>query len=88
MVLEYHEFASGGCFKAAHLDIQSIAVNHIVSSSGYIVSDGKISVGITGDTAETDEIWAALNSADNLRAVLVECAFPDELSELAELPII
>jgi len=83
-VMEYREFESDGSFKAAHLDIQSVSVNHIVSSSGYIVSDGKVSVGITGDTAETDEIWTAFNTAENLTAVLVECAFPDELSELAE----
>lgn len=82
-VLEYHEFASGGSFSAAHLNIQSVAVNHKVSASGYIVSDGNVSVGITGDTAETDEIWNGFNSKDDLKAVLVECAFPNEFGELA-----
>src|ERR1044071_8769973 len=38
-VLEYRKFESGGSFTAAHLDIKSIAVNHKVSASGYIVSD-------------------------------------------------
>jgi cAMP phosphodiesterase len=82
-VLEYREFESGGFFEAAHLNIQSIAVNHKVSACGYLVTDGEVSVGITGDTAETDNIWAAFNEARNLKAVLVECAFPNELGELA-----
>jgi cAMP phosphodiesterase len=82
-VLEYREFESGGFFEAAHLNIQSIAVNHKVSACGYVVTDGEVSVGITGDTAETDNIWAAFNEARNLKAVLVECAFPNELGELA-----
>src|SRR5256885_763728 len=82
-VLEYREFESGGSFSAAHLTIKSVAVNHKVSASGYVVSDGDISIGITGDTAETDDIWTAFNSTPSLKAVFVECAFPNELSELA-----
>lgn len=82
-VLEYCEFASGSSFPAAHLTIRSVAVNHKVSASGYIVSDGGVSVGITGDTAETDEIWTAFNATLDLKAVLVECAFPNEMNDLA-----
>ena len=84
-VVEYHEFERGAKFVVKHLSIQSIAVNHKVSASGYIVSDGNSSVAITGDTAETDEIWAACNSMSDLKAVLVECAFPDELGDLASV---
>jgi len=82
-VVEYREFKQGSVFHARHLTIKSIAVNHKVAASGYLISDGQISVGITGDTAETDDIWSAFNSIADLRAVLVECAFPDEMSDLA-----
>src|SRR5580765_1219288 len=82
-VVEYREFDRGAGFKVKHLSVQSVAVNHKVSANGFIISDGKSSVAITGDTAETDEIWEACNSAKDLKAILVECAFPDELSELA-----
>jgi cAMP phosphodiesterase len=50
---------------------------------GYIISDGDGAVAITGDTAETDEIWSELNNKEDLRALLVECAFPDRLADLA-----
>jgi cAMP phosphodiesterase len=82
-VVEYHEFKQGSKFPAKHLTITSIGVNHKVAANGYVVSDGKVSVGITGDTAETDDIWSVFNSIDGLKAVLVECAFPNEMSELA-----
>jgi cAMP phosphodiesterase len=82
-VMEYREFDCGRPFKAAHLTIEGIAVNHQVAACGYVVSDGKLSIGITGDTAETDGIWTAFNEAPDLKAIFVECAFPNELSELA-----
>lgn len=83
-VIAYNEFVRGSRFQVKHLAVQSIAVNHKVSATGFVISDGKSSVAITGDTAGTEDIWRACNAAPNLRAVLVECAFPNELSELAE----
>lgn len=82
-VIEYCEFERGATFNVKHLSFASVAVNHKVSASGYIVSDGSVSIAITGDTAETDDIWNRCNSVSNLKAVLIECAFPDELDKLA-----
>ena len=61
----------------------SVGVNHKVAASGYVISDGKVSIGITGDTAETDDIWDLFNTFADMKAVLVECAFPNEMSDLA-----
>lgn len=82
-VVEYREFKQGNEFATQHLSVKSVAVNHKVGASGFVISDGKVSVGITGDTAETNDIWATFNSLSNLKAVLVECAFPDEMGDLA-----
>lgn len=82
-VMEYHGFKRDETFDVKHLSIQSVFVNHNDSSNGFIISDGAGSIAITGDTAETDEIWAKCNSTKDLKAVFVECAFPNELSELA-----
>ena len=82
-VIEYRAFERGGSFEVAHLSLISVAVNHKVSANGYIISDGKVSIAITGDTAETDEIWSVCNTVPDLKALFVECAFPDELEELA-----
>ena len=82
-VVKYCEFESGSTFAVKHLTVKSVAVNHKVSATGFIVSDAAASILITGDTAETDEIWKAGNATTNLKAVFVECAFPDEMGELA-----
>ena len=82
-VVEYREFAKGSTFDVAHLSIKSVGVNHPVSANGYVVSDGKMSIAVTGDTAETDDFWKVCNQTPDLKAVMVECAFPDELAELA-----
>jgi cAMP phosphodiesterase len=84
-VVKYCEFSRGSSFAVKHLNVRSIGVNHPVSANGYLISDGSTSVAITGDTAETEEFWAACNDCSDLKAVLVECAFPDELVDLARV---
>jgi cAMP phosphodiesterase len=82
-VVRYREFAQDSSFEVEHLQIRSVAVNHKVTASGYIVSDGAAAFAVTGDTAETDNFWGACRETANLKAVWVECAFPDELAGLA-----
>ncbi len=84
-VVEYHRVERGSEFNVKHLSIRSVGVNHPVSANGYLISDGIGSIAITGDTAETDEFWETCNSTSDLKAVLAECAFPDELVELAKV---
>jgi hypothetical protein len=38
---------------------------------------------MTGDTAETGNFWNCVNGLEAVNAVLVECAFPDGLADLA-----
>jgi cAMP phosphodiesterase len=82
-VLEYRPVERGSAFQIGRFALTSVPVNHQVSACGYIVSDGKMSIAITGDTAGTDDFWALCNEREDLAAIFVECAFPDELAELA-----
>ncbi|MFT3745039.1 MAG: MBL fold metallo-hydrolase [Pyrinomonadaceae bacterium] len=84
-VVEYCEFERGATIEARHLTIRSVGVNHPVSANGYVISDGTGSIAITGDTAETDEFWDVCNETPSLKAIFVECAFPDELVSLAKV---
>ena len=84
-VMRYQPFQIGEQFSVKHLRLKSIAVNHKVPSVGFIVLDDKTAFALSGDTAKTDEFWEILNRERNLSALLVECAFPDELGELAEV---
>ena len=83
VVLEYHPFEIEKEFSVKHLTVKAIGVNHKVPSVGFIVSDGKTGFALTNDTARVNRFWDVLNETENLSAVLVECAFPNELSDLA-----
>lgn len=84
-VIEYHLFEPGVIFNSAHLSVLPIGVNHKVQSCGFIISDGTATVAVSGDTASTDKFWETVNSTDNITALLIECAFPNELAGLAEI---
>jgi cAMP phosphodiesterase len=60
-------------------------VAHPVESCGYVISDGTSALGISGDTGPTDRLWRMFQAAEELKAVLVECSFPNELQALADL---
>lgn len=83
-VMEYRPFEQGRTFRVRGLTFEPIDVNHKVPSSGFVISDDSASIALTGDTANMDSFWEAIRGR-RLSALLIECAFPDELSELAEM---
>lgn len=83
-VMEYIPFVQGSTFRVAGLNFEALNVNHRVPCSGFVISDESASIAITGDTADMDSFWDEVN-ARKLDALLIECAFPDELAELAEM---
>ena len=83
-VLEYCPFEPGNAFTVEDYSIQSISVNHKVPAVGFVISTGNTSVAISGDTAEMDNFWRELEEFE-LDALLIECAFPERLSDLAEV---
>ncbi len=66
------------------LRITPIPVNHVVPTVGLIVQSENDAVLFTSDTWQTDEIWAEGKKLANLRAVFIECSFPDEMEDLAK----
>ncbi len=83
VVLEYRPFETEKHFTVKHLTVKAVNVNHKVPSVGFIVSDGKSTFALTNDTATVNRFWEAVNQTENLSAIMVECAFPDELADLA-----
>jgi ribonuclease BN (tRNA processing enzyme) len=83
LVVEYIQFSNGTEFKVGELTLMPVGVNHKVPSSGFILNDGKVRIGITGDTASMEEFWDEASKNGGLDALLIECAFPDELADLA-----
>ncbi|MBI2891290.1 MAG: 3',5'-cyclic-nucleotide phosphodiesterase [Nitrospirae bacterium] len=67
------------------LTVTAFEVNHTVPAVGYLVSDGESSLFFTGDTGPLGNVWTGLAKAKDLRAVLIESSFPNELKELARV---
>jgi cAMP phosphodiesterase len=82
-VLRYEPFGQAEEFTVRNLTLRAIEVNHKVPSSGFLISDTATTIALSGDTSGTEGFWALVNSADEISAILLECAFPDELDELA-----
>src|SRR6185369_4828935 len=81
--IEYRPIKPREKFEVCELTFQSFLSDHKVPSAGYLVSDGGSTVAITGDTATLDGLSDVLSAAKDIKALLVECAFPNELVEIA-----
>ena len=65
--------------------ITPVKVNHTVTTHGFIIDNGEVSLGFTGDTYATDLFWEQCNKKDNLKAVIVDVSFPGNMPEDAEI---
>lgn len=84
-VLRYEPFGQAEDFTVRHLTLRAVEVNHKVPSSGFLISDTNSTIAFSGDTSGTDGFWSLINTADQISAILLECAFPDELEHLADV---
>ena len=84
-VMKYQKIEAGAEFSVKHLHFKSVSVNHRVKTVGFVVSDGEMKFALSGDTAEMDDFWQVVNGEENLSVLLIECAFPNELEELAQV---
>ena len=60
-----------------------IEVEHTVPAVSYLVQDANSSFAFSGDTASAPKLWQALNQQSKVDLLIVECAFADERSEIA-----
>jgi cAMP phosphodiesterase len=84
-VIEIRAFAPGSSFAAGRFTFRSVPVDHPVESVGFLLSDGRSSIAISGDTGPTRAFWRRVNAEPRLRALMVEVSFPDAMQELADL---
>ena len=77
-------FAPGESFQVGPFAVRSVPVEHPVESCGFVVQRNGTALAISGDTGPTQQLWEVLNRTPNLKALLLETSFPDELQELAD----
>ena len=67
------------------LQVKAVRTNHPVPCVGYILRDAKGSIAYSGDTGPTEALWREINKEKQLRAMLVETSFPNEMEWLADI---
>ncbi len=82
--LAMEQMSSEVAVEVEGLRIVPVALDHIVPTFGFIVSDERAAVAIISDTAPTERIWELVNQTPHLKAVLVEVSFPNHMAWLAE----
>lgn len=83
MVLSPLEVEATVC--RAGLRITPVSVDHVVPTFAYIVEGDDAAVIFGGDSGPTARLWELAANVANLRAVFLECSFPDSMSELARI---
>ena len=71
--------------RVGDLWVTPVAVNHTVPTAGFIVHDGSTGIIYSGDTGPTEALWRTARDLRGLRAVILECAFPNRLGPLAQV---
>ena len=83
-ILSYQEFSTNEPFEICGITFKAVDVNHKVPSAGFVVSDSSSKIAISSDTSEMETFWEIINAEKDLKALLIECAFPNELEEIAD----
>jgi cAMP phosphodiesterase len=66
------------------LTVTPVTLNHIIPTFGFILEDNQAAVAIVSDTAATDAVWELARTNEKLKAVFLECAFPNSMQWLAD----
>ena len=76
---------AGVPFRVNGLQALAVPVSHVVATYGYLLWDDRSCVLFSSDTGPTEALWAEARRRTDLKAIFVECSFPDELAEIAEV---
>lgn len=63
--------------------ITALPAEHTVPSVGYLLDSGAASLAFSGDTGSCEAFWRAVNRVQNLRYLVIECAFSNCEQHLA-----
>jgi ribonuclease BN (tRNA processing enzyme) len=70
-------------YRAGQFLCTPIPVNHTVPTVGYLIEDSASAILYSGDTFMTEQLWDVAKGHPLLRAVFLECSYPDAFEHLA-----
>lgn len=84
-LLVYSPVMVGQTVRLGGREITPIPANHVVPAVGYRLRSGHGSVIFSGDTCSHAALWDIATTTPDLKHLIVECSFPNDMRELAEL---
>ena len=66
-----------------HRSFYAVDVMHTVPTLGYTVQNSGGAFAVSGDTRTNETLWPVLNACEDLKVLVIEVSFPDEMEELA-----
>ncbi len=84
-VVKYRTLVEDAEQRVGDLWVTPVRVNHTVPTAGFVVHDGTTGLIYSADTGPTSPIWEAARGLRGIRAVILECAFPNRLGPLADV---
>jgi cAMP phosphodiesterase len=82
-MLRYRVCSPGDTIQIGHRDFYAVDVMHSVPSLGYTVQNSGGAFAVSGDTKSNETLWPVLNACNDLRVLVIEVSFPDEMERLA-----
>jgi 3',5'-cyclic-nucleotide phosphodiesterase len=81
--IRYVELRPDRPANVAGYEVRAVDVDHTIETSGFIIRGKDATLGYSGDTGPTDQLWKLLKKEPNLKALLMEVSFPNREAKLA-----
>jgi cAMP phosphodiesterase len=82
-MLRYSVCSPGDTVTIGHRDFYAVDVMHSVPSLGFTVQNSGGVFAVSGDTKANQTLWPVLNRCEDLKVLVIEVSFPDEMETLA-----
>jgi cAMP phosphodiesterase len=82
-MLRYQVCSPGDTVRIGDRDFYAIDVMHSVPSLGFTVQNSSGVFAVSGDTRTNETLWPVLNRCDELKVLVIEVSFPNEMEALA-----
>lgn len=82
-MLRYQVCSPGDTVRIGDRDFYAIDVMHSVPSLGYTVQNSSGVFAVSGDTKTNETLWPVLNRCNELKVLVIEVSFPNEMEALA-----
>ena len=82
-MVRYQVCSPGDTVTIGHRNFYAVDVLHTVPTLGYTVQNSGGAFAVSGDTKTNETLWPVLNACEDLKVLVIEVSFPDEMEQLA-----